>query len=350
VVWFRKKVTLPNSMTGQEARLWLGRIVDQDHVYVNGRFAGTTAYQYPPRKYKLPEGLLREGENTIAVRIINEQGKGGFILDKPYFLDAGEERIDLTGLWKYRLGAKMPPLESPTFIRWKAGGLYKGMIAPLVPYKMKGVIWYQGESNADKPQSYNQTFPALIRNWRDLWQIGDFPFLYVQLANFMEESEEPAESNWAALRQAQLTTLSLPNTGMAVTIDLGEWNDIHPLNKRDVGTRLARLAFQLAYQEESADSSPIPVKHKFSKNKAKVWFSHHDLISKNGEALRYFEISNDGKYFHTAMARIKGDKVIIWNENILFPTVVRYAWADNPAIANLYSSTGLPASPFEIRK
>jgi len=167
VVWFRKKVNVPKSMVGKEARLWLGRLVDQDHVYVNGEFAGTTGYQYPPRKYSLPENLLKEGENTIAVRLINEQGQGGFILDKPYFLASGEDSIDLKGSWKYRLGTEMPALESPTFIRWKPGGLYNKMIAPLVPYKMKGVIWYQGESNANNPQSYGKTFPALIRNWRD---------------------------------------------------------------------------------------------------------------------------------------------------------------------------------------
>jgi sialate O-acetylesterase len=350
VVWFRKKVSIPKSMTGKEARLWLGRIVDQDHVYVNGKFVGTTGYQYPPRKYLVPKGILREGENTITVRVINEQGKGGFILDKPYFLDAGDERIDLKGLWKCRVGAVMPPLEGPTFIRWKAGGLYNGMIAPLVPYKMKGVIWYQGESNADNPQSYRRTFPALIRNWRDKWQMGAFPFLYVQLTSFMEETAEPAESNWASLRQAQLETLTLPNTGMAVTIDIGEWNDIHPLNKKDVGIRLAQQAYKLAYNEIISVSSPIPVNYRFTKNMVTIHFSCKDLVSINEEPLRLFEISDDGKQFHIAKARIEEDKVIVWNENITNPTAVRYAWSNNPVKANLYSREGLPASPFEIRK
>ena len=349
VVWFRKTITIPKTMAGKEARLWLGRIVDQDHVYVNGEYVGTTGYQYPPRKYSVPKGLLREGENTITVRVINEQGKGGFIKDKPYFIDTEDEHIDLKGFWKYRLGMEMPPLESPTFIRWKPGGLYNAMIAPLVPYKIKGVIWYQGESNADHPESYSRTFPALIRDWRNKWQTGDFPFLYVQLANFMEETGEPTESNWAALRQAQLETLSVPNTGMAVIIDIGEWNDIHPLDKQDVGNRLAQQAFKLAYNEPNSASSPIPVKHKFSKNSVTVWFSPEDLVSGNGEPLRLFEISNDAVKFHMASAKIKGGKVIIWNENIIHPTAVRYAWSDNPEKANLYSSEGLPASPFEIR-
>lgn len=350
VVWFRKKVSVPENMAGKEARLWLGRMVDQDHVYVNGQFVGTTGYQYPPRKYSLPKGLLKIGENTIVVRLINEGGQGGFIKDKPYFLAAGEYSIDLKGPWKYRLGTEMPALEGPTFIRWKPGGLYNKMIAPLTTYKIKGVIWYQGESNAKNAQSYFKTFPALIKNWRVKWQLGDFPFLYVQLANYMEETEEPKESDWASLRQAQLETLSLPNTGMAVTIDLGEWNDIHPLNKEDVGKRLGRLAFKLAYGEDISELSPVPTLHKFSKKKVSVSFSQKNLVSKNGEVLHLFEISGDGKEFHKAQAEIKGDKVLIWHEKIVNPTAVRYAWSNNPANANLYSSEGLPASPFEIRK
>jgi sialate O-acetylesterase len=224
------------------------------------------------------------------------------------------------------------------------------MISPLVSYKIKGVIWYQGESNAKNPQMYSRTFPALIRDWRNKWQMGDFPFLYVQLANYMDETKGPAESDWATLRQAQLETLTLPNTGMAVTIDLGEWNDIHPLNKEDVGKRLAQQAFKLAYGEERSESSPIPIKHKFSKSRVTVYFSQEDLVSKNGEALRLFEISHDGKTFHIASAQIKGDRVVIWNKNITNPTAVRYAWSNNPSKANLYSKEGLPASPFEIRE
>jgi sialate O-acetylesterase len=215
---------------------------------------------------------------------------------------------------------------------------------------MKGVIWYQGESNADNPQSYRRTFPALIRNWRDKWQMGAFPFLYVQLTSFMEETAEPAESNWASLRQAQLETLTLPNTGMAVTIDIGEWNDIHPLNKKDVGIRLAQQAYKLAYNEIISVSSPIPVNYRFTKNMVTIHFSCKDLVSINEEPLRLFEISDDGKQFHIAKARIEEDKVIVWNENITNPTAVRYAWSNNPVKANLYSREGLPASPFEIRK
>lgn len=353
VVWFRKTIMVPASMAGQDASLWLGRIVDQDFVYVNGEFVGTTGYQYPPRKYSVSSNLLRAGEyNTITIRIINQQGRGGFILNKPYFLAAGQDTIDLTGPWKYQVGTTMPPLQGPTFIRWKPGGLYNKMIAPLTNYQIRGVIWYQGESNAARPQEYASTFQALIRDWRNAWQSVDLPFLYVQLPNYMEESDEPSESAWAELRQSQLNTLSLPNTGMAVAIDLGEWNDIHPLNKQDVGSRLAQQAFGLVYGVENAAFSPIPMSQTFTRREVIINFAHAEtgLTTNHGEAPNYFEISQDGKTFVKAQASIDGDRVTVWHEQITRPVAVRYAWANNPARANLMSANGLPASPFEVRK
>lgn len=350
VVWFRKTITVPPGMAGKEASLWLGRMIDQDYVYVNGKYVGTTGYQYPPRKYLVPGDLLTAGENTITIRLINQQGAGGFVTDKPYFLMADQDSIDLKGPWKYRVGTEMPALESQTFIRFKAGGLYNQMIAPLLNYHIRGVIWYQGESNTSDPGSYKKTFPALIRNWRDKWDLGDFPFLYVQLANFMEENSGPTESEWAELRQAQLETLSLPATGMAVTIDIGEWNDIHPLNKREVGSRLAQQAYKLAYGEQAVRLSPVPIVGDFSRKKVVIRFSQRKLTAQNGGLLRYFEISEDGKTFFPAKAKLRCRKLVVWNDDISNPVAVRYGWADNPVGANLYSKDGLPASPFELRK
>jgi sialate O-acetylesterase len=351
-VWFRKHITIPEHMIGNEAKLWLGRIVDQDHVYVNGEFVGTTGYQYPPRKYVVGNQLLKHGDNTITVRVINEHGKGGFILDKPYFLAVGKDTIDLQGKWKYKLGAIMKPLQGPMFVRWKPSGLYNKMISPLLNYNIKGAIWYQGESNAGNPDLYFDTFPAMINNWRADWKLGNFPFIYVQLANYMAETDQPTESNWAKLRQAQLQTLELPNTGMAVITDLGEWNDIHPLNKEDVGKRLAQEAYKLAYNESKVKLCPTPGKFHFKKKKVKIAFNYADsgLKAKDGMVLRYFEISKDGKTFHKAKAKISDDKVIVWNENISNPIAIRYAWADNPQKANLVSNDDLPVSPFEILK
>lgn len=349
VVWFRKEFDVPASMTGKPAKLWLGRIVDGDFTYVNGKQVGSVSYQYPPRIYDIPSGLLKAGKNIITVRVINNSGKGGFVPDKPYHLTAGEQTIDLKGPWQYKLGATMDPLPGKTFIEWQPMGLYNGMIAPLQNYAIKGVIWYQGESNTGNPQEYQKLFPALIADWRQKWNQDDFPFLYVQLANFMEPKNKPSESNWAQTREAQLKTLSVPNTGMAVITDIGEWNDIHPLNKEDVGKRLALAAQRVAYgDKEVVYSGPIYQSVKIEGNKITLSFTNtgSGLIAKGGGAPKYFAIAGADKKFVWAKAKIEGDKVVVWNDQITNPVAVRYAWADNPEGANLYNKEGLPASPF----
>lgn len=353
VVWFRRDIEVPKSMVGKSASLFLGRIVDQDFVYVNNEMIGTTGYQYPPRRYVVNSDILKEGKNTIAIRVINNSGSGGFVLDKPYFLAVGKDTIDLKGKWKYKLGTEMKPLTGPTFIRWKPVGLYNAMIAPLLDFKIKGVLWYQGEANTYNAKEYKKTFPALIDNWRAKWQQGAFPFLYVQLANFMEYYSVPRESNWAALRQAQLETLKVKNTGMAVSIDVGEWNDIHPIDKQAVGHRLALLARKMLHGEtELAAGSPMPSAVKFHKDKVLITFKNvgGGLTIKNGTELKSFAISNDGVNFVWADAKIIGNKVDVWNDKIANPIVVRYAWDNNPLTANLFSKEGLPSTPFELKK
>lgn len=352
-VWFRKEIEVPKSMVGKPAKLFMGCIVDQDFVYVNDELVGTTGYQYPPRRYTVKSTVLKEGKNVISIRVINNSGKGGFVLDKPYYLAVEKDTIDLKGLWKYKLGTAMKSLKGATAVRMKPEGLFNAMIAPLANLKIKGVLWYQGESNAGNPKLYAKALPALIEDWRTKWGQGNFPFLFVQLPNFMETFSEPRESNWAALRQAQLESLSVPNTGMAVTIDIGEWNDIHPLNKEDVGKRLSLLARKMAYGERKIQaSSPMPSTSRFKKDKAVVSFKNigGGLIVKDGTELKSFAISNDGKKFVWANAKIMGDKVTVWNEKISNPIMVRYAWDNNPEEANLYSKEGLPSTPFELKK
>lgn len=348
-VWFRKEVDLSN-VKATSAKLILGRIVDADSVYVNGNFVGTTSYMYPPRKYAFDPKFLKEGKNEIAIRVINNSGKGGFVEDKPYQLVLDKDSIDLKGAWKFKLGAAMKPLPSPTFIRWKPVGLYNSMIAPLTNYAIKGALWYQGESSTKKPQEYGTLMETLISSWRSAWKQGDFPFLLVQLTNFMEPKTEPAESNWAALRQQQKNTLAIPNTGMAVTIDLGEWNDIHPLNKYDVGKRLALQAEKVAYGEKNIVASG-PLFKSAEKKGGQLILSFTDtgsgLMIKNSDRLKGFEIAGSDGKFVWANAKIEGNKVKIWNENVDKPVKVRYAWADNPVEANLYNKENLPASPFE---
>ncbi len=349
VVWFRKEVDIPSEMAGKRVQLNLGRIVDADSVFVNGTFVGTTSYQYPPRWYKVPAGVLKEGTNTIAIRVINERGNGGFFPDKEYKVTDGEQTIDLKGEWKYKTGASMPPLESQTFIRWMPVGLHNAMIAPLLDYRMKGVIWYQGESNTYRPAEYERLFSTMIKDWRNKWNQGTFPFLYVQLANFMKASSQPSESNWARLRESQLKTLSIPKTGMAVTIDVGEWNDIHPLEKKPVGNRLALAARKIAYGEDIVYSGPIYKSMEIKNDRIILNFDHtgSGLMAKGGNELKRFAIAGPDSNFVWANAKVISDsKIAVWSDKVENPVAVRYAWADNPEGANLYNKEGLPASPF----
>jgi sialate O-acetylesterase len=348
VVWFRKKFDVPASMKDKEAKLILGRIVDADSVFINGKFVGTTSYQYPPRRYDVPANVFQEGENTIVVRVISNSGKGGFVLDKPYKIVCSKDTIDLRGQWQYKLGATMDPLASETFIRWKPVGLYNAMIAPLLNFKIKGTIWYQGESNVSRAVEYRKLLPALINNWRSKWQEGEFPFLYVQLPNFGDSKDQPSESTWAMLQEAQLKTLSVSNTAMAVAIDIGEWNDIHPLNKKDVGRRLALAAENRAYGEMNlVYSGPIYKSMKVEGNKIILSFTNtgRGLVAKS-DALKYFSVAGADRKFVWAEAKIKSNKVVVWSNEVASPVAVRYAWADNPAGANLFNKEGLPASPF----
>jgi sialate O-acetylesterase len=350
VVWFGKEIDVPAPMVGKPARIELGAIIDSDHVYINGKLVGTTGYRYPPRKYDVPSDVLKEGKNIIVIRVISNAGEGGFVKGKPYELTAGGQTIDLKGAWQYKVGAVVAdPQPSTTFFQYKPLGLYNGMIAPLLNYTIKGVIWYQGESNTGRAFEYHKLFPALIADWRDKRSQGDFPFLYVQLHNFMEPKKQPSESGWAELREAQLETLSVPNTGMAVAIDIGEANDLHPSNKKDVGERLALVARKVAYGEEDiVYSGPIYKSMKIDGNKIILSFTNigSGLVAKGGGELKHFAIAGKDKKFVWAKAKIEKDKVVVWSEDISKPVAVRYAWADNPEGANLYNKEGLPASPF----
>ncbi|GAA3735106.1 sialate O-acetylesterase [Flavobacterium ginsengisoli] len=348
-VWFKKEFILEKANENQ-AKLILGRIVDADSVFVNGRFVGTTSYQYPPRIYSFNAAILKEGKNEITVRIINNSGKGGFVTDKPYKLIVGDKTIDLKGTWKYKLGSKMEPLPGQTFVRWKPVGLYNAMIAPLKNYPIKGVLWYQGEANTKKSLEYGALMETLIENWRTQLKQEKLPFLLVQLPNFMESKTEPTESSWATLRQQQLNTLKVPNTGLAITIDLGEWNDIHPLDKYDVGKRLSLQARKLVYGEKNLTASG-PIFQSMKQNGNKLILSFSDIgtgfMIKKGNDLKEFAISGTDGKFVWAKAIFEGDKIVVWNDSVANPVKVRYAWADNPSEANLYNKEDLPASPFE---
>ena len=353
VAWFSKKVNISKLPDSEKVKLHLGRLIDMDYAYVNGKQVGHTGYQYPPRKYEFDAKLLKEGENEIVVRLVNNGGVTGFVKDKPYQLILDKDTLDLSGSWKYKQAATLPNTPGQTFIRWKPGGLYNAMIAPLQKFEIKGVLWYQGESDADNPKLYAETFPEMIQGWRDLLDNPELPFLIVQLPNFMEETTGVQESNWAEMREVQRkTNLNTPHTGMAVTIDLGEWNDIHPLNKKDVGTRLALQARELIYGEDLVSSGPTPKDWKTKNGAVIIDFDNTQSgwKFKEGKKPTGFTISEDGKTFYEAKAIIVDDNTLkIYNKKIENPGVVRYAWANNPGNANLYNNEDLPAGTFELK-
>lgn len=224
--------------------------------------------------------------------------------------------------------------------------LYNGMIANIIPYGIKGAVWYQGESNASRAKEYRTLFPAMIKNWREDWGQGDFPFGFVQLANYMARREQPADSAWAELREAQTQTLSLPKTGMAVIIDIGDAKDIHPRNKQDVGKRLALWAQSQVYQKEIVYSGPMYDTMKVEEGKARLSFKHvGGGLEAKGENLTGFAVAGEDRTFHWADAKIDGSTVVVSSDKVAKPVAVRYAWADNPD-CNLYNKEGIPASPF----
>ncbi len=357
VVWYRREIELPASMTGKAAKVFLGRIVDADELYINGKQVGKTTYQYPQRRYAVPADVLKPGKNVFVVRVTNTVGKGGFVPDKPYCIFAGADTVDLKGTWQYKVGTAYRPFSGGGFggginAQNQPTALYNAMVAPEIDYAIKGFCWYQGESNAGKPEEYTKLLPALINDWRGRWNQGTLPFLYVQLPGFMDYTYQPSESGWAVLREAQLNALSVPNTAMAVAIDLGEWNDIHPDNKKPVGERLALAAMKTAYHEDLVYSGPTYQSATTDGNKIVISFTNigGGLITNDGEDLGEFSIAGADKKFVWATAKIDGDKVVVSSNEVANPQYIRYAWADNPVNPNLYNKEGLPASPFRTDK
>lgn len=352
VVYFRKEFEIPESMDGRHAKLRLGMLIDSDSVFVNGHFVGSTSYMYPPREYNIPAGVLRAGKNNITVQLTAKNGNGGFVEDKPYKIIGDEVEVDLTGEWKYNVGLDVEEVDvyknRLQNIKTAGSGLYNGMIYPIRDYRVRGAIWYQGETNAGRPQHYQTYLESLIKNWRELYQAPELPFLIVQLPNYLKKSEEPEESGWAEIREAQLKAmLQVSNTALAVTYDVGEWNDIHPLNKKDIAHRLFLGARKVSYGEKLISSGPIYQDMKIEGDKIVLYFTEigGGLRSRDG-ALRHFAIAGEDKKFVWAQAVVKGNTVVVHSEQVKNPVAVRYAWSNNPEEANLENKAGLLASPF----
>lgn len=357
-VWYRKQINMPESFLNHNLTLDLGWIDDFDFTFFNGEKLDQTYYKGSERRYLIPQERIKNGINEILVCIYDQGGKGGFWGPRKSHLKIeGDEsglQVDLQGIWEYKPGlsnidfnnfeSHKKPMERaiPTF-------LYNAMIAPLIKYAIKGAIWYQGESNAGNAAEYIELLPAMINGWRNKWNQGDFPFLIVQLANYGMQETIPIQSNWAELREAQLKTLKVSKTGLAVTIDLGNAMDIHPTNKQEVGQRLMLSALKVAYGKDVVYSGPIYKSMELIDGKAVISFKNvgSGLISKSKFGyLNEFAIAGEDSQFVWAKAFIKDEKVVVFNENIKNPIAVRYAWSANPDEANLYNKEGLPASPF----
>lgn len=350
VVWVRKEIDLPEEMTHQDAILELGAIDDADDTYFNGVKVGTSDNRYIQRKYKVPASLLKKGKNLIAIRIIDMDGFGGFLPRNTYRFISGNKELPLAGEWSYQPGGKVEAFPRAKLVRMQnqPAALFNSMIAPLIPYAFKGVAWYQGEANVGRAEEYKKLLPALIADWRNHWRQGNFPFLLVQLANYLAPPVQPGESSWAELREAQLVVAKqAENCGMAVAIDVGEADDIHPLDKKTVGYRLALAAQKIALKENIVSSGPLYQSMKVVGNTVELSFSNigSGLIVK-GDTLKQFAIAGENKKFVWANAVVKGDKVIVSASQVNKPVAVRYAWAHNPEGCNLYNKEGLPASPF----
>ncbi|MGE9297289.1 MAG: sialate O-acetylesterase [Puniceicoccales bacterium] len=360
IVWYRMTIDVPESWAGRDLELRPGSIDEIDTTWFNGQQVGAsgnarandTSNWDVPREYTVPGNLVKVGKNIIAIRIIDTSGHGGLRGTEPdmmYIAPAGaapEERISLAGNWRIQKQFELPTKPRNPISPNIPSVLYNQMIAPLIPFGVRGAIWYQGESNASRAEQYRTLLPTMIADWRERWGQDEFTFLIVQLANYRSRKAEPADSQWAELREAQaMTAANDPATGLAVTIDIGDARDIHPKNKQDVGKRLALAAESMAYDMDVVFNGPTFTEMEIEDNVAVLHFDHADGLTSVTPEIGGFSIRGEGGEFVWANAVIDGDTVRVSAESIETPLAVRYAWADNPE-APLYNEAGLPMVPF----
>jgi len=398
VIWLAKDLDLKADFPSQNAKVWLGTIVDADTVFINGVEIGNTTYRYPPRKY-IPEGLLKQGRNRIVIRVTCNNGEGGVTCGKPFRIFTDNETVELTGTWKYKIAAAAPVRPEEFFFQRRPMGNFNAMVSPLLKFPLKGVIWYQGESNDSYPHDYDKLFALMINDWRikyteqslvnqDKNKVNEIlPFFFVQLPVWKEPSNNDEKSSWAIIRNAQKSALSLPVTGMAAALDLGEWNDLHPINKKDIGFRLFLAAEKVLSGVKNSSPGPMLKDWGFkivdqgsgnrdqesNGNKLYIYFdncggglcvfSESPLIHITTNAfLRTSEIdapvSNEESAYVSiiteeeqvrVMAEIAGvDILCVDLSSVKNPKKILYAWADNPRDRQLFNSEGLPVIPFKI--
>ena len=340
IMWLRKTVNLPEGFLGKDLELNLGHPEMNYSLYFNGGMICKSIWNANLiHTYTIPDSLVKKGEITIALRMAALWGGGGLNSSADViYLCNGIDKINLAGKWKYNINMEINVPKIYNYHRFPTF-LFNAMINPLIPYGLKGFLWYQGEDNEGEAYNYRILFPLLVTDWRIRWQQGDLPFLWVQLPNYKEAISEPSDGRWAVLRESQDEVLSLPNTGMACIIDLGESDNIHPRNKLDVGNRLATVAENLCYKIDAVSSGPKFQKFKVEGNKIIISFSDiaDGLKTLDGESPTGFAIAGEDQKFHWADAIINGTKVIIQSNEADVPVAVRYAWADNPT-CNLVNS------------
>lgn len=348
-VWFRTTFDLPENYAQDNFHIALSQIDDYDIAWVNGTKIGESFGKHNHRGYNAPLSLLKPKGNVLVIRVFDVGGIGGFTTS-PFW--GGKI---LSGDWLYKKGtainaAKFPKPDVPNATPFSSPGvLFNGVIAPLTAFPIKGAIWYQGESNVERAYEYRELFPAMINDWRQKWNQADFPFVFVQLANHLEESSVPGQSIWAELREAQTMTLALRNTGMAAAIDIGEANDIHPKNKQEVGRRLGIAALKVAYDKDIVASGPAFKDMTVKDDYAIIDFNFagNGLVTKDKYGyVRGFQIAGEDQKFYWARAKIAGSTVVVGSDKVMKPVAVRYAWDNNPGPLDLYNNEGLPALPF----
>lgn len=347
-IWLRRRFMVPETMAGESARLWLGTMVDSDRTYINGVLVGETGYQYPPRKYEIPKGVLKNGENEITIRLVCDHGQGRMTPEKKYQIFTEDNRIDLEGTWEYRIGFRCGPAPEMDFINRKPTGLFNAMVAPCLPYTVKGVLWYQGESNDSSPDTYEDLLRRLILNWRENWKQDKLPFVVAQLPGFSIDLLEDSEA-WPKLRHAQSQAAGLPEVAVTVNLDLGEWNDLHPLNKKEVARRLSLAVRGMIYGEPVEYFGPKVRSYQVSEGRVLLSFETHegkDMVVKNGTGVEAFSLAGADGIYYPAKGDVKGTSVTLWSREVAEPKTLRYAYSNAPSKGLLFSQGGLPASPF----
>lgn len=358
VVWFRRTFDLPKEMAGKKMRLFLGTMVDSDTVFVNGEKVGETFYQYPPRKYDIREGLTREKDNTIVIRLVVENGLGRFTPDKDYkfFInDQPELAVNVDGTWQYRIGATTEQIQPTDFVNWKSTGLYNAMTAPCHNFKIDGVIWYQGESNTHEPYDYADLTKRQVEGYRKMWGEENLPFIGVQLPNFTIDLND--QDKWGPFRLKQNKLLELPSTGLVVTLGLGEDNDLHPVTKEPVGERLSLLAAHIKYGYNREYMGPVAESatgiHQDGKLAISINLSHaeglHILDAGKGTDLEDFYIVDEDGKRAKASAHLSGSQIILTPQDSSFdPSRVQWCVDDTYHGGLVSNITDIPMSPFDL--